>query len=540
MGNQMKVNHIVSNRQRLVSLVLLLALVPTAAGQTGTCEIEFTYVPPYGSYDDLEGRVVCEYPGYCTNYAVVVYIYVPCYGWVNKPTWDRPRTPIKPDCSWTCDTYICCNDHRATKIIAFLVPKGYWPPILEGAPCIPSELYKYPHTEAIRYEKINFSGYDWWVKRAWCKVGPGPNYFCDSNDVVWVDPNGHLHLKIAQKEGKWCCSEVIADASLGYGTYIFTVQGKVDLLDENIVLGLFTWDDTGNCNVAQYHYREIDIEIARWGDPCEPNNGQYVVQPWNTPGNRHRFNLDEHKAITHMFTWQPDKICFLSYYGDFSPVPPKEDIIECWSYTGSDIPPPGGENPRINFWFVWGNPPMNGQDAEVVIKSFQYLSHVREAAIDIKPQSCPNPLNVKSKGVLPVAILGSEGFDANTVDVASIRLEGIAPIRSSYEDVAGPIADANECECTTDGPDGYLDMTLKFMTQDIVATLGEVNHDDVLELQLDGVLYDETPVEGVDCVVIRGKHKPINPADISKDGTVDMADFALIAENWLRSSIVED
>ena len=31
--------------------------------------------------------------------------------------------------------------------------------------------------------------------------------------------------------------------------------------------------------------------------------------------------------------------------------------------------------------------------------------------IDIKPQSCPNPLNVNSKGVLPVAILGTDTFD---------------------------------------------------------------------------------------------------------------------------------
>ena len=78
------------------------------------------------------------------------------------------------------------------------------------------------------------------------------------------------------------------------------------------------------------------------------------------------------------------------------------------------------------------------------------------------------------------------------------------------------------------------------MTQDIVATFGEVNHDDVLELQLDGVLYDEMPVEGADCVVIRGRHKPINKADINGDGVVNMADVAMVADNWLESSVVED
>ncbi len=84
--------------------------------------------------------------------------------------------------------------------------------------------------------------------------------------------------------------------------------------------------------------------------------------------------------------------------------------------------------------------------------------------IDIKPTSCPNPLNVKSKGVLPVAILGSEEFDVNEIDVLSIRLAGISAIRSSFEDVATPPEDVNECECSTEGSDGYLDLTLKFET----------------------------------------------------------------------------
>jgi formylglycine-generating enzyme required for sulfatase activity len=165
---------------------------------------------------------------------------------------------------------------------------------------------------------------------------------------------------------------------------------------------------------------------------------------------------------------------------------------------------------------------------------------VIEVDVDIKPGSCPNPLNVKSRGVLPVAILGSAALDVTTIDAGSIFLNGARNVRSGYEDVAEFIADANDCECTTLGPDGYLDLTLKFMIRDIVATLGEVNHDDVLELPLAGFLFDETPVEGADCVVIRGKHKPINKADINKDGLVNTVDIAIVAENWLESSVVED
>ncbi len=164
--------------------------------------------------------------------------------------------------------------------------------------------------------------------------------------------------------------------------------------------------------------------------------------------------------------------------------------------------------------------------------------------IDIKPGSCPNPLNVKSKGVLPIAILGTGDYDVTAIDPTSIRLAGVEPLRSGYEDVATPVSDSNDCNCTTDGADGFLDLTLKFATQRIVEAIGDVNDGDVRVLTLTGVLYDpvpfETPIEGTDCIVIRGRHKAINLADINKDGVVDNIDFAIIAENWLQSSIVED
>ena len=144
-----------------------------------------------------------------------------------------------------------------------------------------------------------------------------------------------------------------------------------------------------------------------------------------------------------------------------------------------------------------------------------------EAFIDIKPGSCPNPLNVKSKGVLPVAILGSEGFDVSTVDPASIRLEGVATIRSSYEDVSTPVSDSeDECACTTEGPDGFLDLTLKFDTQEIIRALGQVNDGDLLLLTLTGVDIDGTPIEGTDCVVIIDNTKAIITS-VVRDGVTE-------------------
>ena len=135
--------------------------------------------------------------------------------------------------------------------------------------------------------------------------------------------------------------------------------------------------------------------------------------------------------------------------------------------------------------------------------------------VDIKPTSCRNPLNVGSKGVLPVAILGTDDLDVADIDIGTILLEGIAPIRSAMEDVATPFepyqGKEDAFDCTTEGPDGYDDLTLKFDKQEVVAALGEVEDGDVLVLHLEGNLTEDaggTPIVGEDVVVILKKGNP--------------------------------
>jgi len=126
--------------------------------------------------------------------------------------------------------------------------------------------------------------------------------------------------------------------------------------------------------------------------------------------------------------------------------------------------------------------------------------------------------------VLPVAILGTENFDVNDIDPSTILLEGVGPDRWAFEDVATPFEPFIENEscsgCTTEGPDGYIDLTLKFDTQMILVQLGLVDSPlfDLLEgatpsdgdcimLKLTGYLYDGTPIWGEDTVLIIKKGK---------------------------------
>lgn len=219
---------------------------------------------------------------------------------------------------------------------------------------------------------LSFSGYKWIVKSSETPVGPGPNYFLDSSENVWVDEKGQLHLRITERNGRWYCAEVISEKSFGYGKYIFYLASRVDQLNENIVVGLFTWSDS-----PEYNHREIDIEFSRWGQPTN-DNAQFVVQPWDRPRNIRRFNVQLNGDYsTHSFDWRSESISFQSLHGHYS-TPPDNSymIIESWDYTGEDIPRTGGENARINLWLLDGNPPSDSREAEIVIKKFEFIKNL--------------------------------------------------------------------------------------------------------------------------------------------------------------------
>lgn len=158
--------------------------------------------------------------------------------------------------------------------------------------------------------KLEFSGRRWLVKGTDTREGPGPNYFSDDEENVWVDGEGRLHLRISERDGQWRCAEVVSEEEFGYGHYVFKLGGGADAINENVVLGLFTWDTD-----PEYHNREIDIEIARWAEAAN-ENCQYVVQPYEHPGKLHRFGVDLAGACsTHSFEWQRGRVAFRSARG---------------------------------------------------------------------------------------------------------------------------------------------------------------------------------------------------------------------------------
>lgn len=89
----------------------------------------------------------------------------------------------------------------------------------------------------------------------------------------------------------------------------------------------------------------------------------------------------------------------------------------------------------------------------------QVFSNAISVSIDIKPGSDSNCFNSNGNGVIPVAILGSETFDASTVDPMSVTLDGAEVRTKGKSDNAGALEDVNG--------DGFLDLVVQIVDDSI-------------------------------------------------------------------------
>jgi hypothetical protein len=101
--------------------------------------------------------------------------------------------------------------------------------------------------------------------------------------------------------------------------------------------------------------------------------------------------------------------------------------------------------------------------------------------LDIKPGGNPNRINLKSKGVVPVAILTDGSFYVYAIDIRSVKFAGARWIRWTMEDVDN---------------DGDEDMLFHFRTKDLALTEGST------EATLCGVMFDGKEIHGTDKISI--------------------------------------
>lgn len=119
-------------------------------------------------------------------------------------------------------------------------------------------------------------------------------------------------------------------------------------------------------------------------------------------------------------------------------------------------------------------------------------SAVTQVIIDIKPGSDPNSINLGSHGVIPVAILTTEDFDATTVDPDTVELAGSSvAIRGNGKRALASFEDVDD--------DGDIDLMLNVETENLSLETGAT------EATLTGETFDGQAIIGSDTIVIVNK-----------------------------------
>lgn len=209
-------------------------------------------------------------------------------------------------------------------------------------------------------DRLGFSGYSWIVVDDPELRGPGPNYFDRRN--VGIDAAGRLVLQTALRDGRWTSAHVFLERSFGYGHYELVLAAIEGVFDPLAVFGFFTWDDD-----PAYANREIDIELAQWGQPDAPVLN-FVVQPAEGADWRVMLaDLDLGQPLRLSFDWRPEAVYFRAESGErtvdwrFAPEADSRPFA---------VPPAGNERIGINLWLFQGRSPAG--PSRVVIEKFSY------------------------------------------------------------------------------------------------------------------------------------------------------------------------
>ncbi|OOQ59507.1 glycoside hydrolase family 16 protein [Mucilaginibacter pedocola] len=217
------------------------------------------------------------------------------------------------------------------------------------------------------FATLSFSGYTWTIKDSGTgTAGPGPNRWKGAN--AFVDANGYLHLKLSKNAttGVWECAEVTSLTSFGYGTYQWKVEGAINNLDKNIVLGFFNYSGVDG-------YDEMDIEYAKWGVNNNPW-ANYTVYPkqGQGPANYHTATTFTTGGtyITNRFKRTASSVVFKTLNGFY-------DDDTNLAYTTTCSSPPNSISTlsmpvHMNLWLFQGNAPASNNTVEIIVHEFKF------------------------------------------------------------------------------------------------------------------------------------------------------------------------
>jgi hypothetical protein len=282
-------------------------------------------------------------------------------GWWVQPFRSQPFTDIAVDSTWKSSI------HLGTEYAALLVDADYRPPATSeslpergGGIVAVARVAGSGKFVAPAPTTIAFSGYDWIVRQ-----GPNDRHGMNDYDArnVRVDAEGHLHLLLTWRDGRWTGADLRLTHSLGYGTYAFAVR-DTSQIDSSAAFSMYTFDPLG----SDQNFRELTVDISRWGDP-DTMNGQFVVQPETVPANVFRFAIPS-GLVTHSFRWEPGRVSFRAVRG--AGAPPRGGVVAERLFTAR-VPTAGAETPHMTLLYDRSAMRPPSKAVEVVVETFTFL-----------------------------------------------------------------------------------------------------------------------------------------------------------------------
>ena len=213
-----------------------------------------------------------------------------------------------------------------------------------------------------------------WKGHTWNVTAGGMAGVCQGNAAnVSIDSDGYLHMKITNNSGTWTGAEIFTTDTIGFGTYQWQIDGPVDKLDKNVVVGLYPYGP--QAGIGSDGQNEIDIEYARWGNASYPNGNYTVYPPTGMGSSEITFDFAlTGTYTTSRFTWSSTKIDFVTTSG-FEPLGSTAGLIKAWTFSPAT---PATKVPQqalplgMNLWCFQG-PPSNGQNVEIIVRDFTFL-----------------------------------------------------------------------------------------------------------------------------------------------------------------------
>ena len=196
-----------------------------------------------------------------------------------------------------------------------------------------------------------------------------------------------------------------------------------------------------------------------------------------------------------LFSGQPSPV--VTVYGtdlalDFMPLDPSATQFSVDDKAGGILTGFYGNGDPIYLWFM--------SDVPIYLQPTG-AETTSEMKIDIKPGNEQNNINLKSKGVVPVAILTTDDFDATTVDPSTAQLAGASPARWRLADVDSDGDTDILFHFDTEKLNLDEDSTEATMTAQLKSQNSQMT---VMSMQLSG---SETTVSGTDKVKIISSKK---------------------------------